>query len=149
MNGRDNKRKRINEYKLIKTNVLTPRDEKIEFPSLTREKSIEVLLDVQNNNSPTVRYYKVEIEIESPCNILIVPLMDTQFGSRYTTMTSDFQSGHVGNWEAEFRPFPTFGDQTKADDAKSWVELNPQYTVILPDAYDVTSPNFVAPPEHE
>ena len=75
---------RISEYELVKANGLTPRDEKIELPCFTWDMAKEILLEVQDNNSPTVGYSKVEIEIESPGNILIVPIMDTHFGSRYT-----------------------------------------------------------------
>ena len=62
----------------------TLRDSKIEFPSLSWDKSKEILLKVQEENSPTVGYEKVEIEIESAGNLLIVPVMDLHIGSRYT-----------------------------------------------------------------
>jgi hypothetical protein len=75
---------RISDYELIKTNGITQRDEKIEFPSLSWKMVEDLLLNIQDTNSPTVGYDKVEIEIESPGNILIVPIMDTHFGSRYT-----------------------------------------------------------------
>jgi len=74
---------RIRDLKLVKSNGLTDKDPKKEFPSLTWEKAKEILIDVQDNNSPTVGYKEVEIEIEAPGNILIVPLMDLHIGARY------------------------------------------------------------------
>lgn len=70
--------------KLVEVNGKTPKDYKIEFPSLTWDKAKEILLDVQENNSPSVGYREVEFEIESPAPILIIPIMDTHIGARYT-----------------------------------------------------------------
>lgn len=75
---------RVKDYKLVKANGITDRDSKIEFPSFTWEKAKKILFAVQDEHSPTIGYEQVEIEIESPGNILIVPLMDMHIGSRYT-----------------------------------------------------------------
>lgn len=74
---------KVREYELTKAKGKTDRDEKIEFPSLSWDKAKEILLAVQDENSPTIGYDKVEIEIESAGNILMVPIMDLHIGARY------------------------------------------------------------------
>ena len=75
---------RIKELGLVKSRGTTNKDSRIEFPSLSWEEVKKILFEVQNNNSPTVGYEAVDIEIESPGNILIIPLLDLHIGSRYT-----------------------------------------------------------------
>jgi len=75
---------KIRDYEITKVAGRTDRDEKIEFPSLSWEKTKEILFAVQDENSPTIGYEKVEMEIETAGNILIVPLMDMHIGARYT-----------------------------------------------------------------
>jgi len=75
---------KIKEFELTKAIPQTPRDPKIEFPSLSWEKTKEILLTIEEENSPTVGYDEVQIDIETKSKILMVPLMDSHFGSRYT-----------------------------------------------------------------
>lgn len=65
-----------------------------------------------------------------------------QFNTRYSIMTSDLATGVIGNWEAEHGAFPKFGsDMSKKEESKDWITMHPQW--------DITSPNFVLPPEHK
>ena len=75
---------KIRKYEIVKVNGITDRDEKIEFPSLSWEKVKDILYRVQDENSPTIGYDRVELNIETAGNILIVPIMDIHIGSRYT-----------------------------------------------------------------
>jgi len=74
---------KIRDFGMVKINGKTERNSRIEFPFLNWEKAKEILLDIQDNNTPTVGYDKVEIEIESAGNNLIIPIMDTHIGARY------------------------------------------------------------------
>lgn len=74
---------KIKQYGIVKVNGLTDRDEKIEFPSLNWKKLKDILYKVQDDNSPSVGYDRVELNIETAGNILIIPLMDTHIGARY------------------------------------------------------------------
>lgn len=62
----------------------TPRDPKKEQVSFTWDEVKKILLKIQDENSKTVGYEKVEIEIESNGNILFIPISDLHIGSRYT-----------------------------------------------------------------
>lgn len=74
---------KIKEYGLVQSNGITPRDPKLEFPSYTWEEVCEILLKHQEENCPTVGYNEAEVEIESPGNILLIPLEDLHIGARY------------------------------------------------------------------
>ena len=75
---------KIKEFELTKVIPLTPRDPKVEYPAMSWEATKEMLISIQEENSPTVGYNEVDIKIETKSKILGIPIMDLHLGSRYT-----------------------------------------------------------------
>ena len=66
---------RVRELGLTQARGITDKDNKIEFPSLTWEETKDILLKVQEQNSPTVGYEEVKIEINTKGNILLAHII--------------------------------------------------------------------------
>jgi len=78
---------KIKLFGLTKLIPKTERDPKIEYPAMTWDKTKEILLTIEEQNSPSVGYEEVDIDIETKSKICIVPIMDLHAGSRYTYST--------------------------------------------------------------